>query len=386
MPAIRSVKNITSSRFHIRIICPTMETTFSISVCVAVILLFLSATEAVLPNGACYVNNMTCEIDDNFIGIVNNIMSAEQCKQECKNNSTDCNVYSYYGPTGAPFRDTCLLFSDCIKLDVVEDCITEDLKLEGVVPFCDAPMTGILGDNVLDIVSGISGAECETECDVVEQCQFFTHYYSNSTVNPNTCFLLSEIQGPITPCQNDTCTTASSNCENSACGFFENDVLVPNGIILNETKYVDLLTIGPCSATANGVLAVVVGGGGFGSTAGGGSGYIQFLELPSSQPFVQFEATVGSSDEQSMLSTISDGSSDILVSALPGGDSLTGLDGGFGYSGGGAYGACTFCEPPYVGGNGGSDGGDGQDVDDLPGGKGSGFDVRTVPLTHFELR
>merc|ERR1712117_456460 len=285
-----------------------------------------------LPNGECYVNDATCVID-NLIGIVDNIISAEQCKQECKNNSTDCNVYSYYGPTGAPFRDTCLLFSDCIKLDVVEDCITEDLKLEGVVPFCDAPMTGILGDNVLDIVSGISGAECE----------------------------------------------------NSACGFFENDVLVPNGIILNETKYVDLLTIGPCSATANGVLAVVVGGGGFGSTAGGGSGYIQFLELPSSQPFVQFEATVGSSDEQSMLSTISDGSSDILVSALPGGDSLTGLDGGFGYSGGGAYGACTFCEPPYVGGNGGSDGGDGQDVDDLPGGKGSGFDVRTVPLTHFEL-
>ena len=57
------------------------------SLCFVVAFLFLAATEAVLPNGDCYVNDLTCEIDDNFIGIVDNIMSAEECKQECKNNS-----------------------------------------------------------------------------------------------------------------------------------------------------------------------------------------------------------------------------------------------------------------------------------------------------------
>ena len=57
------------------------------SLCFVVALLFLAATEAVLPNGDCYVNDLTCEIDDNFIGIVDNIMSAEDCKQECKNNT-----------------------------------------------------------------------------------------------------------------------------------------------------------------------------------------------------------------------------------------------------------------------------------------------------------
>ena len=57
-----------------------MDTAFSISLRVVVTLLFLSATEAVLPNGECYVNDMTCEIDDNFIGIADNIMSAEDCK------------------------------------------------------------------------------------------------------------------------------------------------------------------------------------------------------------------------------------------------------------------------------------------------------------------
>ena len=359
-----------------------METTSSISLPVVVTLLFLSATEAVLPNGECHVNDMTCEIDDNFIGIVDNVMSVEDCKQECKNNSGGgCQVYSYYGPTGAPFKDTCLLFSDCIVLDMVEDCITEDVSPD-CVPFCDAPITGILGDNVLDIVSGISGAECETECDMVEQCQFFTHYFSNSTVYPSTCFLLSEVQGPITACQDDTCITVSSNCENSACGFFDDGAFVPNGVVVTESKEIDFLKIGPCSPAANRVLAVVVGGGGVyfdGAGGGGGSGHVENQELPFSQPFVQFEATVGFSHEQSTLATISDGSSDILVTALPGEGG--GYNGGDGFSGGGARGSSL-----ELGGNGGSNGGNGEGSSSYSGGQGSGLDVRTIPLTHFELR
>ena len=248
------------------------------SLCFVVALLFLAATEAVLPNGKCYVNDLTCEIDDNFIGIVDNILSAEECKQECEKNSTGCKVYSYYGSAGVPFIDTCLLFRDCVVLDVVEDCFTEEIECT----FCDAPITGSLSDNVVDIVPEVSKAECETECVVVEQCQFFTYYSSNSTLYPRTCFLLSEIQGPITMCQDDTCTTGSSNCENSACAFFENGVMVQNAILVNETKDIDLLTIGPCSADP--VLAVVVGGGGSGNGASGGagSGYVEFQELSSS--------------------------------------------------------------------------------------------------------
>ena len=348
------------------------------SLCFVVALLFLAATEAVLPNGECYVNSLTCEIDDNFIGIVDNIMNAEDCKQECENNSAGCKVYSYYGSAGVPFIDTCLLFSDCAVLDVVEDCITEEL--ECIPIFCDAPIAGSLGDNVVDIVPGISKAECETECVVVEQCKFFTHYYSSSNVYPSTCFLLSEVQGPITACQDDTCITGSSNCENSACGFFENPN--PNWVVLNETKEINLLTIGPCSSTANSVLAVVVGGGGGGGPgiySGAGSGFVEFQELPFSQPFAQFKATVGSSEEQSTLSTLF---SDVLVTALPG-ESATTFDdrGGDGYSGGGGG------DGNPEGGDGGTDGGDGQDsTSGDSGGQGSGLDVRTIPLTHFELR
>ena len=180
-----------------------MDTAFSISLRVVVTLLFLSATGAVLPNGECYVNDMTCEIDDNFIGIADNIMSAEDCKLECENSSAECSVYSYYGPAGVPFRDTCLLFRDCSVLDAVEDCVTEEIECGGAA-FCNAPVEGILSDNVVDIVPGVSEADCEAECDVEERCQFFTFYFSNSTVYPSTCFLLSEIKEPIVPCQDET--------------------------------------------------------------------------------------------------------------------------------------------------------------------------------------
>lgn len=357
--------------------------TFSIRLPVVVVtLLFLSVTKAVLPNGQCYVNNMTCEISDNFIGIADNIMSAEDCKRECLENSTGCKVYSYYGPGGVPFRDTCLLFNDCSILEQVEDCVTEDISC---TIFCNAPVEGILSDNVIDIVPDVSEAACEAECEVEELCQFFTFHFSNSTLYPNTCFLLSEIREPITACQEDeTCTSGSPNCENSLCGFLENGILFSNGIMVTESKEIDLLTIGPCSS--NDVVAVVVGGGGRDIYVGGaGSGYVEFKELQFSRPYMQLEATVGSSEQQSMLTSISDGDSDILVTALPGqGVVEGGFEGGDGYSGGGGG---SPNDSSDVGGVGGSDGGDGA-VSEYggAGGKGSGFDIRNIPITNFVLR
>ena len=116
------------------------------------------------------------------------------------------------------------------------------------------------------------------------------------------------MQEPITGCQDETCVTVSSNCENSLCGFLEDGALFPSGIKVTETKEIDLLTIGPCSADVN-VLAVAVGGGGTDSgTAGAGSGYVEFQELQFSSPYVQFEAKVARDDEypaeETVLSTI----------------------------------------------------------------------------------
>ena len=111
------------------------------------------------------------------------------------------------------------------------------------VIFCNAPVEGQLGsDNLIDIVADINEGDCEDLCDVEDQCKFFTFHFSNSTLYPSTCFLLSEIREPITACQEvGTCTSGSPNCENSLCGFLDNGALVQNAILVNETK--DMRTI-----------------------------------------------------------------------------------------------------------------------------------------------
>ena len=249
--------------------------------------------------------------------------------------------------------------------------------------FCNAPVEGILGENVIDIVPGVSEAACEAECEVEEQCQFFTFHFSNSTVYPSTCFLLSEIQEPITACEDETCISGSPNCENSLCTFLENGVLFPSGIIVTETKDIEMLTIGPCSSNTS-ALAVVVGGGGSttSAVAGSGSGYVEFQEIRFSRPYMQIEAKVGSAGQASMVVDRSNGSS--IVSASAGEDGEY-ADGGSGYSGGG--GDCNGNVDPCAGGDGGSDGSDGEAGRQyFEGGQGSGLDIRTIPLNNFELR
>ena len=63
------------------------------------------------------------------------------------------------------------------------------------------------------------------------------------------------------------------------------------------------------------------------------------------------------------------------------GGTYEGGEGGHGYSGGGGDGT-----DGAGGGDGGSDGGDGQDGSRSAGGKGSGLDVSTIPVTGFRLR
>ena len=69
------------------------------------------------------------------------------------------------------------------------------LNLSFTSRFCQAPVEGVLGQNLIDYVSVISEAACEAECEIEEECKYFTYYWANATTFPNTCFLLTEIQG-----------------------------------------------------------------------------------------------------------------------------------------------------------------------------------------------
>jgi len=228
--------------------------------------------------------------------------------------------------------------------------------------------------NVIDTVQVQTKAACEAECTVIESCNFFT-VYGNSSGIPWMCYLLTELREPITYCQDGTCVSGSPNCDQSLCGFLEDGVLHPNGIVITESKDVDLILIGSCGSP----LAIAVGGGGTTQDdAGSGSGYVEFVELSINGPYKQFSATVGSAQQESQLTDAADGS--VLLTANPGGDGGT-FEGAAGYSGGGAD--CSTCPSP--GGDGGSDGADGGDSIDNVGGQGSGFDISSIPLRNIAL-
>ena len=111
-----------------------------------------------------------------------------------------------------PFADTCLLFNDCQVLSPCQDCFVEEVDCI----FCTAPVEGRLGDNLVRIVDDVVEAACEAECKVEADCHFFTYHWSNSSLYPSTCFLLTDLMDPISPCQDDdgsSCISGSPNCE-----------------------------------------------------------------------------------------------------------------------------------------------------------------------------
>ena len=116
----------------------------SIVLSVATFVLLHGAAESVLPNGQCSASNMSCELEsNNVIGIINGVANAEECNQQCL-DAGFCEVFTYYGPSGVPFRDACILLSDCLVLDPCEDCLTEDIGSD-CTNTCTAPIEGILG-------------------------------------------------------------------------------------------------------------------------------------------------------------------------------------------------------------------------------------------------
>ena len=119
----------------------------SIVLFLATFSLLQNAAEAVLPNGQCLATNMSCELEsNNVIGIINGVANAEECSQECLDNR--CKVFTYFGPSGVPFRDSCILLSDCLVLDPCEDCLIEDIGSDCTnicIAPVEAPVEGILG-------------------------------------------------------------------------------------------------------------------------------------------------------------------------------------------------------------------------------------------------
>ena len=110
---------------------------------------------------------------------------------------------------------------------------------------------------------------------------------------------------------------------------------------------------------------------------GGGSGYVDHVELRINQSYVQFMADVGSAGEESVVTDIISGNTTYISadSGSQGSSGSSSANGGRGFSGGGGGPA-----------DGGSDGGDGEDGSYGDGGTGSGADLSRVPIMSNSLR
>ena len=362
-----------------RVTPPTMErlsallTMLAISSCPFTV---VGSVTGPLPNGQCSADSVTCQLaGDNLVGIVNGVSGAGECRESL---TAESDYFSYYGSAGFPFVDSCLLFSSCEKLDPCTDCFTEAKECA----FCEAPVEGSLGSNLISVIDDVSEKEhCIESCRSEELCSMYTFHTANSSTYPSTCFLLSAIGEPIMPCQEDSCQTGFPNCDVDLCTFLDGGYVSPQGVLVTggqQDRKIDLLRIGNCPNPV--VAAVGAGGaGGYsGGYGGGGSGYVDYRANLTSKAFTQMLAHYGVGD--SLVTDLSDGS--VVVRATDG-TVNDGTSGGTGYCGGGGGG---YGPPSASGGSGGSDGSNGRGGDSGQGGIagyggiGSGFDISQIPL------
>ena len=74
---------------------------------------------------------------------------------------------------------------------------------------------------MIDFAVDITKEACASECEALLGCDVYTYHFSNSTSFPETCFLLTELLKPISPCDDGTCLSGSPGCNLnvSPCGF-----------------------------------------------------------------------------------------------------------------------------------------------------------------------
>jgi len=334
----------------------------------------------------CSVINQACEARDNLINAFPKISSIQECRELCKNTS-DCEVYSYYGDGSLPFKNYCMTFSNCFRLHDCEDCFTE---IKPCFDVCEIINDGSFVQDTVDVITNLKHEHsCVIQCRMNPDCKFYTYYTASDHNYPSMCVLQSSIEGPMKPCLH--CRTGFPDCRvitTDFCHFSvgdKNDKLTSYKA-MNTSKITTLIF--PAEAlflfSLCELTITAIGGGGSGYTGGGGSGYIETAIISSIRQrliFIHVEARY----EESRVDTAV---GETIVRAHPGksgGNHEWGIEnGGDGYSGGGGGGT------QYTGssgGFGGSNGGDGQDSPDggRHGGKGSGLDISTIALEHFKL-
>ena len=253
---------------------------------------------------------------------------------------------------------------------------------------CMTPFQGQLGSNLINLITGIQReGECRQICQAEAQCNFYTYHDPRDQSYPATCFLLTNLQQPLSYVRYNNgfdfashFSTGTKNCDtNSEGGCFlitAGRQTTDSALIFIEAYDIDhpsvqAVVVGTCSLTA---LAV---GGGY--SRGGGSGFIVWDEITVKGSLL-VEVKVGGPGRFTRVSV------PLFLGGFGGLGGTTiiqaeaGSYNGDGYSGGGGDGVHGG-----PGGDGGHDGGDGQPGPDDAGGRGSGLKVADIPVTKYVL-
>merc|ERR1719334_143838 len=305
----------------------------------------------------CASNNTACDVHgDSLINSFSGIHTIAECRQICY-DVEDCTFITYYSGNGFPLRNFCQIFKSCDETVSCTECISE---AKGCHDLCSKNKIGAIDDNFLDLIPNIrSEVDCRKLCIEKSSCEYYT-FYLDANPNYGTCVLLSSLLPPIQDCP--TCVTGPRQCED--CSFLYEGKNLTQMMFTEPGINISLSTNGLSSIFSECQLRVLaVGGGGYGSHGGGGSGYIHYYTQTLSDSPTQISLRVGDCDE---ASTININTGNTLVAAAGQ------RDGGAGYSGGGGNGACE----------GGSDGGAGECGN---GGSGTGEDVTSYILQNYQL-
>ena len=331
----------------------------------------------------CETPGVECEYnEENYIDTETQVPSEEECRSICEDQD-QCQFITYFNSSASPFSNICRSLKSCDSVVPCEKCVSQ--KVGCFKKPCSFNIIGKMDENILDISFGVeSEIECKNLCSDMDECSWYTFFYSNSSVSHDTCTLLTELVPPLET--SNTAVSGPSDCSIEPC------TLLLNGgaggyksLMLTDTKTDIRIDVIVQDLNSCELIILSVGAGGHANNGGGGSGYLKYQSL-SLQPGVAIiNATVGMGAHDWRVSNKS--SVSIHESGRPGIISITaegGQDGkgdmsfgGDGYSGGGG-GDCQ-------GSSGGSNGSDGDAEECSNAGHGTREDISEYRFTSWTL-
>ena len=129
----------------------------------------------------CSVEGEACDVGKkNLLTSYAGVETVRECEALCADN-LDCEFITHFGPDSFPFRNYCMLFSECGRLTECQDCTTSTTSEELCFPpFCSSKLEGPLKENVLEIIPGVEDERsCKAACRNQSECKAYT-YYDNS--------------------------------------------------------------------------------------------------------------------------------------------------------------------------------------------------------------